>query len=251
MLTLAWQTVKARTGGFIGAFVAILCGTALVAACGILMESGFRGGVPTERYAAADVVVTGDRTVRPPGGDVLAFEHAAEQPAVPAGLVDKIAAVPGVRAAVPERTFPVVVVGPDGRASADKPSFGHNWESAVLAPFTLKSGRAPASGNEVVLDSGLAAHAGVDVGGEVSVMTRSAPVRYLVAGIAEAPGNRQASVFFSSAKAVTSPSPPAPTAAPQSSTTSARPRRSSRSSLVPSAVTRSWSRSSWWPAPSH
>ena len=77
MLTLAWQTVKARTSGFVGAFVAILCGTALVAACGILMESGFRGGVPTQRYAAADVVVTGDRTVRPPGGDVLAFEHAA------------------------------------------------------------------------------------------------------------------------------------------------------------------------------
>ncbi|MGW6928977.1 FtsX-like permease family protein [Lentzea sp. NPDC054927] len=201
MLDLAWQTVKARTSGFIGAFVAILCGTALVAACGILMESGFRGGVPTQRYAAADVVVTGDRTVRPPGGDVLAFEQAAEQPAISSALVAKIAQVPGVKAAVPERTFPAVVVGPDGQALADKPSFGHNWESAVLAPFTLKAGSEPRTNDEVVLDSGLAERAGVGVGGEVRIMTRSAPVSYRVSGVVEGKGDRQAALFFSSATA--------------------------------------------------
>lgn len=200
MLTLAWQTVKARTSGFIGAFVAILCGTALVAACGILMESGFRGGVPTQRYAAADVVVTADRTVRPPGGDVMAFEHAAEQPSLPAALVAKIAAVPGARA-VPEQTFPAVVVGKDGQPLAGKPSFGHNWDSAVLAPFTLKEGNQPKQG-EVVLDSGLAAEAGIGVGADVRVMTRSAPVTYRVSGVAEAAGEaRQASLFFSEATA--------------------------------------------------
>ncbi|USX55135.1 FtsX-like permease family protein [Lentzea sp. HUAS12] len=200
MLTLAWQTVKARTSGFIGAFVAILCGTAIVAACGILMESGFRGGVPTQRYAAADVVVTGDRTVRPPGADVLAFEHTAEQPSIPASLVAKIAAVPGARA-VAEQTFPAVVVGPDGQRLAGKPSFGHNWDSAALAPFSLKEGGAPEDG-EVVLDAELAAQAGVAVGGQVSVMVRSAPVTYRVAGVAEASGTgRQASLFFSEAVA--------------------------------------------------
>ncbi|MET9230308.1 ABC transporter permease [Lentzea sp. NPDC003310] len=192
MLTLAWQTVKTRVGGFAGAFVAILCGTALVAACGVLMESGFRGGVPTQRYAAAEAVVTGDRTVRPPGADVLAFEHAAEQPAIPASLVAKVAAVPGVKAAVAEQTFPAVVVGADGQPVADKPSFGHNWESAVLAPFALVAGNAPKPG-EVVLDSGLAARAGVAVGGEVRVMVRSAPVAYRVAGIAATAGQGGAS----------------------------------------------------------
>jgi putative ABC transport system permease protein len=197
VLVLAWQTVKARTSGFVGAFVAILCGTALVAACGILMESGLRGGVPTQRYAAADAVVSGDRVVRPPGGDVLAFEHASEQPPIPAELVAKVRAVPGVRAAVPEQTFPATVVGADGRVLADKPSFGHNWGSAVLAPFTLKSGRAPAAGDEVVLDAGLAAR----VGDEVRIATRSAPVTYRVVGVAEGAGSRQASVFFSDAEA--------------------------------------------------
>ncbi|MEU7476637.1 ABC transporter permease [Lentzea sp. NPDC042327] len=197
MLILAWQTVKARTGGFIGAFVAILCGTALVAACGVLMESGLRGGVPTQRYAAADVVVSGDRIVRPEGGDVLAFEHASEQPPVAAGLVDKVRAVPGVRAAVAEQTFPATVVTADGQVLADKPSFGHNWGSAVLSPFTLKSGRAPAAGDEVVLDAGLAAR----VGDEVRIATRSVPVTYRVVGVAEGAGSRQASVFFTDAEA--------------------------------------------------
>jgi putative ABC transport system permease protein len=200
VLSLAWQTVKARTSGFIGAFVAILCGTALVAACGILMESGLRGGVPTQRYAAADVVVTGDRTVRPPGGDVMAFEHASEQPTVPAALAAKIAAVPGARA-VPEQTFPAVVVGRDGQPLASMSTYGHNWDSAVLAPFTLKDGAAPKPG-EVVLDSALAAESGVGVGGEVRIMTRSVPETYRVAGVAEAPGRaRQASVFFSQTEA--------------------------------------------------
>ncbi|GLY47257.1 FtsX-like permease family protein [Lentzea sp. NBRC 102530] len=201
MLTLAWQTVKARTSGFIGAFVAVLCGTALVAACGILLESGLRGGVPTQRYAAADVVVTGDRTVRPPGADVLAFEHAAEQPSIAASLVAKVAAVPGAKA-VAERTFPAVVVGPSGRPAASKPVFGHNWGSAVLAPFAVKEGNAPGR-DEVVLDTALAAEAGVRVGDEVRVMTRSQPVAYRVAGLAESAGvARQASVFFSDEEAV-------------------------------------------------
>ncbi|MFD9704555.1 FtsX-like permease family protein [Lentzea sp. NPDC059081] len=199
VLSLAWQTVKARTSGFVGAFVAVLCGTALVAACGILMESGFRGGVPTQRYAAADAVVTADRTVQPPDAESIEFEHASEQAPVPAALAAKIAAVPGVRAAVAEQTFPAVVVGADGPL-ADKPAFGHNWESAVLAPYALKDGKAPAD-DEVVLDSGLAARTGARVGDEVRVMTRSVPAAYRVAGIAEAGGDRQAALFFSAARA--------------------------------------------------
>ncbi|SDG56617.1 putative ABC transport system permease protein [Lentzea fradiae] len=201
MLTLAWQTVKARTSGFVGAFVAILCGTALVAACGILMESGFRGGVPTQRYAATDLVVTGDRLVRPPGADELTFENASEQVPVPASLAGKIAAVPGVREAVPEQTFPALVVGPDGQPLADKPTFGHNWESAVLAPYAVKEGAEPRADDEVVLDAGLAARAGARVGDEVRVMTRTVPATYRVAGIAEAGGDRQAALFFTSAEA--------------------------------------------------
>lgn len=43
MLRYALQTLRARKGGFIGAFLALFCAAALVTACGILLETGLRG----------------------------------------------------------------------------------------------------------------------------------------------------------------------------------------------------------------
>lgn len=196
VLDLAWQTIKARKGGFVGAFIAILCGTALVAGCGILMESGLRAGVPAQRYAGAAAVVGGDQSVHAPGGDALEFQPVSEQPSIPADLVGKIAAVPGVRAAVPDVSFPAQVVGVPGA------SLGHNWDSTVLAPYALRAGRAPAAPDEVALDADLARHAGVSVGQRVQVMTRSVPVSYVVSGIVALPQTpRQAAMFFTAARA--------------------------------------------------
>ena len=156
MLDLAWQTIRSRLGGFAGAFIAILCGTALVAACGILMESGLRAGVPTQRYADAAVVVGGERSVQPPGADALSAEQVGEEPSVPAALAGRIAAVPGVRAAVAEQSFPAHVVTGDGQVLGGAQSWGHNWDAAVLAPFRLSAGAAPAAPDEVVLDASVA-----------------------------------------------------------------------------------------------
>ncbi|GAB3155461.1 ABC transporter permease [Amycolatopsis stemonae] len=201
MLTLAWQTIRSRLGGFAGAFVAILCGTALVAGCGVLMESGLRAGVPTERYAAAAVVVGGAQSVHPPGADALTFEQVGEQPPVPAGLAAKIASVPGVRTAVAEQSFPARVVTGDGQVLGGAQSLGHNWDAAVLAPFTLRAGRAPEAADEVVLDAGLAKQAGLGVGGQVRVATRSVPVTFKVSGIVDAL-SRQSALFFTPERAV-------------------------------------------------
>ncbi|WP_370971116.1 FtsX-like permease family protein [Amycolatopsis sp. cg9] len=201
VLSLAWQTIRSRLGGFAGAFIAILCGTALVAACGVLMESGLRAGVPTQRYAAADVVVGGAQTVRPPGADALAFEQVGEQPSVPAELAGRIAGLPGVRAAVAEQSFPAQVVTGDGRVLGGTQSLGHNWDAAGLAPFTLREGRAPAAPGEVVLDAALAADAGVGVGGQVRIATRSAPAEFRVSGVVDAM-SRQSALFFTPERAV-------------------------------------------------
>ncbi|WP_328649961.1 FtsX-like permease family protein [Amycolatopsis sp. NBC_00348] len=202
MLTLALQTIRTRIGGFAGAFIAILCGAALVAACGILMESGLRAGVPTQRYAATAVVVGGTQSVRPPGADALSSEQVGEQATVPADLAGRLAAVPGVRAAVAEQSFPAQVVTRDGQVLTGVPSLGHNWDAAVLAPFTLSAGRAPATDGEVVLDADLAQRAGVVVGDQVRVMTRSTPVPFRVSGVATAAGlSRQSALFFTTSQA--------------------------------------------------
>ncbi|MFJ4098541.1 FtsX-like permease family protein [Amycolatopsis japonica] len=208
MWDLAWQTTKTRLSGFVGAFVAILCGTALVAGCGVLMESGLRAGVPTQRYADAAVVVGGGQTVAPPGTGALDGQQVAEQATVPVTLTGAITAVPGVRGVVAEQSFPATVVTADGRplnGPEGGQSLGHNWDAAVLAPFSLRDGSAPAGADEVVLDADLASRSGVSVGQRVKIAVRSAPVEFRVSGIA-APKTgdgltRQSALFFSPEKA--------------------------------------------------
>ncbi|WP_083255031.1 FtsX-like permease family protein [Amycolatopsis orientalis] len=208
MWDLAWQTTKTRLSGFIGAFIAILLGTALVAGCGILMESGLRAGVPTQRYADAAVVVGGQQTVEPPGTGALASQQVAEQASVPVTLAGAITAVPGVRGVVAEQSFPATVVTADGRVlngPEGGQSWGHNWEAAVLAPFSLRDGRAPAGADEVVLDAELASRSGVTVGRPVKIAVRSSPVEFRVSGIAAPKSGdgltRQSALFFSPEKA--------------------------------------------------
>ncbi|GAA0252165.1 ABC transporter permease [Saccharothrix mutabilis subsp. mutabilis] len=198
MRSLAWQLVKARKLAFVGSFLAILCGTAVVAACGVLMESGIRSGVPTERYAAAAVVVGGNQVVRPEGGDPLAFQQVGTAPSLPADLVGRVAAVPGVTSAVGEVSFPARAVTADGRVLE---AFGHNWDAAVLTPLDVRRGRAPAAADEVVV----AGVPGVGVGDRVRVMTTSTPTEFTVTGLAAPSGKdgfaKQFGLYFTSARA--------------------------------------------------
>ncbi|MFE6049532.1 ABC transporter permease [Kitasatospora sp. NPDC056446] len=189
MLLLAWQTVRARKAGFAGAFTALAFALVLTAACGVLLESALRTGTPAERYAAAPVVVGGSTRV-PDAGP----------------LADRLAELPGAAAAVPEVSFPAAAVTADGKVLSGPqggPSLGHSWASAVLAPFRLVSGRAPAGPDEVVLDAATAARAGVSAGGTVRLATTEAPRGYTVAGLASPPqeSSRQSALFFSTEQA--------------------------------------------------
>ena len=69
MLDIAIGTVRARKGAFAGAFLALLLATILVAACGILLETGMRASVPTERYAATSLVVAGSQRLSAPDAE--------------------------------------------------------------------------------------------------------------------------------------------------------------------------------------
>ncbi|MDF2848886.1 MAG: FtsX-like permease family protein, partial [Oerskovia sp.] len=63
MLGLALSTLRARRKSFVGPFVALFLSAMLVAACGLLMESGIRQGIGPERYAGADLVVTAQQSL--------------------------------------------------------------------------------------------------------------------------------------------------------------------------------------------
>lgn len=211
MLRYALQTLAARKASFVGAFVALACAAALVTACGTLLETGLRGDIDTERYAAAPVVVAGDQDVHHDEDDGDETKHKAkpinERVWLPADLVDRIADAPGVRAAVPEVSFPAAVAAPGTGTFAagpdDRPSLGHAWGSAVLAPLTIDAGAAPTADDEIVVDRGLASRAGVAVGDRVTVQATGAPTEYRVVGIATTSSTpsggleQQSAIFFS------------------------------------------------------
>ncbi|WP_338697613.1 FtsX-like permease family protein [Streptomyces sp. Q6] len=204
MFSLAVSTLRARKGAFAGAFVALLCAAALVTACAALLETGLRGKIPTERYAGTPLLVTADQNVHftkvKKGKTKTKSKPLTERAWIDAGLAERLDRVDGVRAVVPELTFPAAVVGTGGGTT----SWGHAWDSARLTPFTLRSGHAPGAG-EVVLDAAVARAAGKQVGERVTVQSTGAPTAYRIAGIAAPAGrdalDRQSTLFFSAADA--------------------------------------------------
>ncbi|MFI7228629.1 FtsX-like permease family protein [Nonomuraea angiospora] len=163
MISFALRMLRHRKAGFAGAFVALLCAAALVTACGMLLETGLRGGVAPERYAGAPVIVAGDQYVRQTkeSGKEKA-KLLSERRWIPASLAQDLARVPGVTKVVTEVTFPYAGFT------------AHGWESAALTPFTLAEGRAPKAADEVVVD---ARHAGRAIPGHrvVGVTAQALP----------------------------------------------------------------------------
>ncbi|MEV7008347.1 FtsX-like permease family protein [Streptosporangium sp. NPDC051022] len=195
MLRLAFATSRGRLLSLASSFLALLFAVALVASCGLLMESGLRARLPAERYGAAPVVVAGQQEVSLPvaeAGEGDLGQSLSEPVAIPAALAKRIAKVPGVAKVVPEIGFPVGLTG------ADRPVTGRSWESAGLTPYTLRKGRAPATAGEIVTDAAL----GREVGQRVRVAGRDGLREYTVTGIASGPDQaRRTSVFFTGERA--------------------------------------------------
>ncbi|WP_309029923.1 FtsX-like permease family protein [Streptomyces alfalfae] len=217
MLRYALQTVRDRKGGFLGAFLALMCAAALITACGTLLETGLRGTVRTERYAAAPVIVSADQnvhqtTVKHKKGKTK-VKHKAKPIAERAWLSsqdigNRLKEAPGVGAIVPELTFlaqPLIQRGTSGDGSdADRPSYGHAWESAALTPFRLVEGRAPRHADDLVIDRHLAERAGLTPGDRLTVQSTQSPRSYRITGVAapeHGPLDHQTSLFFSSGEA--------------------------------------------------
>ncbi|MGW3207627.1 FtsX-like permease family protein [Streptomyces sp. NPDC001135] len=204
---LVRMTLRERKAGLVGAFVALVGASMLITAFGILLQSGLGSGVPTQRYAGAQVVVGGKQSFKVTEGKTK--KKPLSQPApLNSKVTDEVAAVKGVGRAVPDVSFPAQVVDEDGgldSGGGEQPSTGHSWSSAVLGPFTLERGRAPRQAGEVVLDAGLAERAGVSPGQRVKLATTQKAREFLVTGVASLRGAdgplRSAAVFFSDAEA--------------------------------------------------
>jgi hypothetical protein len=205
MFSLALSLIRNHKAGLAGVFVAVLFGSAVLTACGVLIDSGLRGGYPPERYAAASVVVGAPQSLAVSGST---SQSDSERVPVPADWVSEIARVPGVKTATGDVSVNVSLVTGSGEiltGPTDQPILAHGWSSAELGPFTIAAGTAPRETGEVVLDTALAARAGVRPGDTVEVLVGSVPSRYRVAGLASPPPgglHEQSAIFFTDAVAL-------------------------------------------------
>ncbi|GIG61532.1 hypothetical protein Lfu02_59040 [Longispora fulva] len=168
MLSLA--TVRQRWVSFVGTFVTLALGVALIAST-LLVHLSAKPTIP-ERFAGTPVYVRSTGTPWSP--DTVR------------ALSDRIGAVPGVTAVVAERAFyaQLLIDGrPFGRPDARDPQ-GHAWSVAGLAPYPVRDGRAPTAPGEVVVGRS----AGLAPGARVTVLTATGPAPYTVTGTVDGPG---------------------------------------------------------------
>lgn len=189
MLSLAIATVRLRWASFVGSFVALACGVALIATSILVIAA--TAGVPEQarqRYSQAPVLVTAARSV-----DFTSVHGDTQptpvplQPGLPADL---IAAVAGTGRTVQDHTcYAQLADGP-------RDQVGRAWSSAALGGYRLTAGAVPAADDQVVIGGGRPEQ----LGQRVRFATADGPHSATVSGITEAEPFEHA-VFFTDAQA--------------------------------------------------
>ncbi|MGW7415671.1 FtsX-like permease family protein [Streptomyces sp. NPDC054863] len=192
---LARASIRFRPASFVGSFVALLLGAAVIAACGALLQTGITAKAAPVRYAHAPVVVAAD----PYTSKVVNFSGEAETVSAPLperGRVDtalaaRIAAGPGVASAVPDVSFPVTQQhkkspaaqqhdkSPEAQQHQQPPLTG----GSIAAAGAVAEGRAPGA-REVVLDQQAARTVKLKTGDRITLTTAGGTGTYRISGLA-------------------------------------------------------------------
>ncbi|MFG2817543.1 FtsX-like permease family protein [Streptomyces sp. NPDC048410] len=143
MLSTALRTLRTRWVTFVGSFIALSLGVALIAVMGLALASS--ADAPDrrpERFAAAPVVVKGQDALEVPTPIGDRTQKLAQPHGVPDAAVSKLR---GLGTVVEDRSFAVRAEG----GPADL--VGHPWSTAAFAPYHLAAGHAPEAADEVVV----------------------------------------------------------------------------------------------------
>ncbi|GAB7045420.1 ABC transporter permease [Catenuloplanes indicus] len=192
MLIVALQTLRSRWAGFLGTFVALALGVALLTATGLVLNATVSAPARApQRYAAVPTVVTGYDQLRVETTNGVDSQPLGVPSGVPAEVIDGVRRLdPG---AVLDRTFYAQLVR-DGRGGGART--GHPWPAAALTPYQLVDGTAPGDDGEIVAGT----DAGVAVGASVPVLTVAGVRDYRVSGLVR-PVPFESALFFSEAEA--------------------------------------------------
>lgn len=143
MLSVALGTLRARRVTFVGSFVALALGVALLTVTGLALASSLDAPHRApERFAAAPVVVKGADTLRVATPIGTRTQKLARPRAVPATAVAELRRLGKVTL---DRTFAVRAENAPGDL------VGHPWPVAAFASYEITSGRAPRTAREVVV----------------------------------------------------------------------------------------------------
>ncbi|WP_438493818.1 FtsX-like permease family protein, partial [Streptomyces asiaticus] len=201
---LAARATRAHRKAWTAVFAALALTSLLLGAFGLTLVSAWSAQPRVERYAGADLVVAGDQTTRFSATSLGERETASagltERVRIPRTALSAVRGVPGVRTAVADTEFRV---GLAGRAAT-----GHPWETARLAPYALRTGRAPERADEVVVGGG-AGRGGADsaeadrggvghIGARLTLRVGGRDAAYTVVGVADGP---RTVVWFTGAEA--------------------------------------------------
>ncbi|MBW5424038.1 FtsX-like permease family protein [Streptomyces sp. BG9H] len=189
---LARAAIRFKPAAFAGTFVALMMASLIVAACGILLETGLRASAPPVRYAGAPVVAAADQAVDFVTGSGDSRSETStplpDRARLDASLVAKAASAPGARTAVADVTFPI--------RSGGKEVTAHGWGSTAFTGEKLTEGRAPHPG-EVAL-----ATPGAAVGDRITLTTADGPRAFRVSGTVKTAHSGAPSAWFADSEAI-------------------------------------------------
>jgi putative ABC transport system permease protein len=163
---------------------AIVIGVAMVSGTFVLtdtIKSAF-GTVFTEAYKNADAVVTGKSAIGTGGGG----GNGPEIPSLPASLLTRVQALPGVDEAEGAIADQAQLVGRNGKVisngGAPGLAFSHSPQGARFNPLSLTSGRYPTTAGEVAIDASTADKKHFKVGGDVGIIARGPVQHFRIVG---------------------------------------------------------------------
>ncbi|MEU2248720.1 FtsX-like permease family protein [Streptomyces sp. NPDC019224] len=196
MLHLAWRMAAHRITALIAVACAVLGGAVMITGTGVLAESGLRSHLPPGRLGGADMVVAADQEYHRSGDLPIAL---SERAAIPASLVNQLAALPDVTDAVGDIGFPAALLDARGQVmppAEDPRVAGHGWSSVKLLARPRVQGHPPVGADEIAVAAGT----GAKVGERIRVVANGRPAaRYRVSAVVDAPG---AGVYFADTTAL-------------------------------------------------
>jgi putative ABC transport system permease protein len=180
MFRLTLKNLRAHKRRLVATCFAVLLGVSFLSgtlATGDTMRAGF-GQVITQLTAGTDAVV---RSTTDIGDD----ESASEQGLLDQSLAAELSRVDGVRLAVADAEGSGQIIGADGRriGGGGPPTIAASWiDDEALAGYQIDSGRAPTTGDEVVIDKRAAGEGHLHVGDRVTILVPDA-VEFTLVGI--------------------------------------------------------------------